>query len=604
MSRSTFIFPRSIRLGLFAGALFCAPVIASSQIVAPPATDAPIPPKQKTDTTREKKRDTIQPPIGRSFGVRGAELGPALHWNGNEIFATGAITLTDLLERIPGITVLRSGWIATPQYAELSGGIGRIKIYLDGVELDNLNPRANALDLSWIPLWSLEDIAVERSAGEVRISLKTWAVQSTTAYTRTDVYTGDENTNLYRGYYGKRYRHGEGFQLGAQQFSTTNPRSGGGDELSILSRVAIGKANWSLDAFATRAHLTRELQQANLDTASIPPLDASYTVEYLRLSLGKTTGGPWAQIIASSIRFAESGSTTGAAAAATNLIPVDTVDTARSESQYFVRAGWASQYLRSEVNDRIRALNGTTYHDAVAQVEIATAPVTIGARVKHSEFGSSRAEAWGKLMLGNLAGVSAVIGKQYKVSGEKPSPEVNSLRIEGGVNLLGAWLAAGFLQQDTMSTAPPNEFGFTFSRIATGKDRGKYVSLRGPFFRGFSSDSYLLRWDDVVAYRPQIQSRTELRLHSQWLSRFPTGDFDFSASGIYDYRSAARFPTTGETKFTLAGQTVSLLIELRIMRAVLTYQLRNMNGYNYTVVPGFLMPRGLNLYGVRWEFWN
>jgi len=40
------------------------------------------------------------------------------------------------------------------------------------------------------------------------------------------------------------------------------------------------------------------------------------------------------------------------------------------------------------------------------------------------------------------------------------------------------------------------------------------------------------------------------------------------------------------------------------MRAVLTYQQRNILGYLYQVVPGFEMPRVLQIYGVRWDFWN
>jgi hypothetical protein len=49
---------------------------------------------------------------------------------------------------------------------------------------------------------------------------------------------------------------------------------------------------------------------------------------------------------------------------------------------------------------------------------------------------------------------------------------------------------------------------------------------------------------------------------------------------------------------------VSTLLEIRIMRAVLTYQQRNILGYLYQVVPGFEMPRVLAIYGVRWDFWN
>ena len=51
-------------------------------------------------------------------------------------------------------------------------------------------------------------------------------------------------------------------------------------------------------------------------------------------------------------------------------------------------------------------------------------------------------------------------------------------------------------------------------------------------------------------------------------------------------------------------KTLSGILEIRILRAVLSYQQRNILGYLYEVVPGFEMPRVLATYGVRWDFWN
>ena len=41
--------------------------------------------------------------------------------------------------------------------------------------------------------------------------------------TRTDVSTGDQQTNMYRGYFGQRYRNGLALQFGAQQVGTSPP---------------------------------------------------------------------------------------------------------------------------------------------------------------------------------------------------------------------------------------------------------------------------------------------------------------------------------------------------------------------------------------------
>jgi hypothetical protein len=75
-------------------------------------------------------------------------------------------------------------------------------------------------------------------------------------------------------------------------------------------------------------------------------------------------------------------------------------------------------------------------------------------------------------------------------------------------------------------------------------------------------------------------------------------------AGVYEYRGHTIFPLDAGDLQTPVAKTVSALLEIRIMRAVLSYQQRNILGYLYQVVPGFEMPRVLAIYGVRWDFWN
>jgi hypothetical protein len=46
------------------------------------------------------------------------------------------------------------------------------------------------------------------------------------------------------------------------------------------------------------------------------------------------------------------------------------------------------------------------------------------------------------------------------------------------------------------------------------------------------------------------------------------------------------------------------LLELRLQNAVISWQFRNLLGVRYEPIPGFNAPRPINVYGVRWEFWN
>ena len=97
----------------------------------------------------------------------------------------------------------------------------------------------------------------------------------------------------------------------------------------------------------------------------------------------------------------------------------------------------------------------------------------------------------------------------------------------------------------------------------------------------------------------------ELFLRTDLLDRFPTNNFGLMASVIHEYRSGVRFPV-GPTDVLMAPgyRTISTLLEIRILRATVSWQFRNVLGERYRQVPDFLMPRQTNFYGVRWSFTN
>lgn len=605
-------FAKQIRsttcLGFAVGAFCFAASRTDAQIIGAPASEVPLPTKVPTDTTKVKK-DSVKAPIGVMAGVRLTEIGPEYHWRGNEIFATGAVTLSDLLERVPGINIIRSGGILSPQIPRQMGAVGRVKIYLDGVELDNLDRRAESLDLAWIPLWSLEDVRVDRSAGEIRVNLRTQSVNSTTPFTRTDVYTGDEDTNIYRGFYGKRFDRGHALQLAAEQATTGSARSGSGDKLSVLTRLGTANRRWSLDAFANRTHGARDLQRPLTEGRPVPAYDATTTYAYIRFVAGNATRGPWAAVIVSSLNTGESSPRTDSARAKLTRVAVDTVDSARSERQFVLRTGFTAARFLSTIDDRIRSIDGRTYHDFTGAGQVFLGPLTAGGRIKQSGFSTSRAEAWGRFQPLSFIALNGSVARNTPPSRSSPSyspaiPTYTFAQIEAGVRLFGPWLAAGVMTQDTLASAAPTIFGQGFSGNSSGQGNATYASLRGTFLRDFSLDAYAVRWDVESFYRPRTQSRTELRFRTNWRSRFPKGEFELNSAVTHNYRSATFFRMGSESLSVDAAQYLDLLVEIRIMRGVATYQLRNMTGYPYENLPGFFAQRAFNLYGIRWEFFN
>lgn len=615
---------RRSRLGYLVGAFFiAAPFALRAQVVVPPASEVPIPPKPKTDST-VAKRDTIKAPFGRSVGPRTADIGPQYQWNRDEMFASGAYTVADLLERVPGATGFRTGWLASPKFVAMNGDLRKIKVFYDGIEMDNLDPRSGSmLDLTTIDLWTLENVSIERFANELRIHLKSWRVDRTDPVTRTDVYTGDEDTNIYRGFYGKRFQNGTGLQLGGQQFSTRSARfGGGGDALTFMGRVGIARKMWSIDAFAVTRNAARDLQPTFGNGLSLPPYDGTHRLAYVRAAIGNSTGGPWLEAVAASMRFAEQSAHQDAATAFGKMIRPDTTDTTTKRIQYTLSAGIAQGPINASVSDRVRAFEGDVTHSPSIRLEASGRIGIIGLYgEKTGDSKRKRADAvfrFTPLSFIAIAGAasydspddstsnSVIAVSEDSVTSELviPVPKTKSARIEVGLRIWNPWLVAGFITRDTAVLAPPTVIDSVYSIQEVGKRNGVYAGLRGKVFKDLNIDAIGTKWDSAGFYQPEYQVRAELNLTTKWLSRFPSGSFGLKLAAIHEYRSEVRFPTPAGNITTKDGQMTSALVEIRILKGVASYQVRNLFGKIYQIYPGFIMPRSVGVYGIRWEFWN
>jgi len=580
---------------------------ARAQVVQPPASEVPIPPRPKADTTAAKP-DTIKPRFGRGPAVGTSDVGPQYSWNRDEIFASGALSLADLVERVPGVTSFRSGWMASPKFAAINGDLNRIRVYYDGIALDNLDARTDPLlDLNTIPLWTLESVTVERLGGEIRVYCKSWQTQSTTPYTRTDVTTGTENTNIYRGYYGKRYGNGAALQLAGQQFSTENNRlGGGGDALSFLVRTGIARKMWSVDVYADRVTSTRAVEPTFGTGLALPAYGATSSFAYLRGAVGRLDGGPWLQAMASSMKLQENSAHTVATTNPGFAAISDTTDTTSRRAQYYLSAGFTQGPLRASVSDRIRSVSGSTTHVPGGRFTFDAPYAFLNLFGEKDDFRKvNRVDATARLTPLPWAALAGSVTRiTSTVTGPAKPRDFTAGRVEAGVRLLGPWLVGGFLTRDTALLQPLRVFDTAYVARLSGRRSGAYVGLRGKIYKDIGADIIATRWDSADAYRPHYQARSELNVDTKWLSRFPSGSFGFRLATVYEYRSEVSFPLASGVSATGLSNVFSGLLEIRILHGIASYQVRNMAGYLYQQVPGFYMPRAVNIYGIRWEFWN
>lgn len=555
------------------------------------------------------RRDTIKAPFARAPMPVPIGIGEVLVFDRQSLFASSAFTLQDLLDRIVGITGLRSGWIASPMASAFLGDVRRVRVFYDGLEYDELDPNTGGvLDLSQVQLWTLEELRIEPGATEVRVYMRSWRVDRTTPYSRTDVGTGDQQTNVYRGFFGRRYRRGQGFQLGAQQYGTTpsQRRSPSSDLLSVLGRVGWARGRWSIDAFGVRSSRNRGTMTAQFGTPgfeSIDSLKARRLDAYVRAAYGDPEGGPWLQAMAGALDYhiEHESSLSG------DTIPTDT---GRFVAQYLLAGGFTRWGLRVEAAERLRVLDGRRLFTPLGRAELVAGPLAISAFAEGLGPDSlARAEAVGRLTpLPFIALLAAAGRSSERVPGDS-SVVTTFLRGEAGLRIVGLWLIGGMIRRDAAVLAAPVVFSDSLVPVVSPEAIGLSAAIRGRLYRALRANAVGIRWNDSSGfYRPRYQTRSELFISTNWLSRFPSGNFGLLVGGVHEYRSSTRFPLVLNNQPTVAtvpdSRTYNFQLEIRIVSAVLSYQFRNIRGDIYQLVPGYTMPRQTQFYGVRWEFWN
>ena len=548
----------------------------------------------------ERRRvDTIKAALPRAELPPSTDIGTPYRWDREALDATGALTLAELLERIPGVVGFRTGWIASPQLASYLGDAAAIRLFVDGVELAPLSARASpGIDLAEVALWPLEEVVVERAPSEVRVYMRTWSVRNTTPFTRTDVYTGNEDTNIYRGYFGRRFGRGEALQLAGEQYGTSGQRFGIGDQLALLGRIGIGRSRWAADAFVLRSNRTRPTHTSQLFGGVVPDLDARWTTAYVRAATGDPDAGPWLQLIAASQAHRES-------SAHQQTAPVDTADTTRSVSDWIVTGGLGGERARLSATARARVGDGETRFAQSARLGVALGRLSLTGLGEHGmQDSTSRVDGTARLRL--FGPLEAVVSGEYAWDHHDGAANEESIggRAELGLALRRVWLTGGVLYRDTTALVPANLFEQGFTGGIETEAVGAVATVRGKVWRDVGIDGMVVAWESEGLYRPQHHAIGRLYVDTRWLRRFPRANFGFLAWVQGEYRSEVPFPTETGLAYSTSAKVLSFLVEVRIVDAVLTWQLRNAAPLRQSHVPGFLVPGPMQLYGVRWTFWN
>jgi hypothetical protein len=613
----------------------------------------------KGDTTKslvplpKPKADTIKAPLSRAEAPPILEIGPSRIYDRTALFATGALTLSDLLGRVPGLTEFAAGALAAPVVVASQGDLRGIRIFLDGLELDPMDRRARGISpINDLPIHSLEEVRIERGADEVRVYARTWRVDRTVPYTRADIATGDQNSNLYRAFFGRRYDHGEALQVSAEQF-TTQPDNAlpSSDALNLMGRLGLTRGPWSADAFIEHTHKNRAPWRGTGDasetTQIIDGIETQRSTAYLRFGNGDPDRGRWFQVMASANEYHNKPRSSTDLSTSPGTDSTALGDSVSYESQYLLTGGVTRGPVQISGAERVRVGGNRTSHVASGRASAVGGPIALSLFAEGSSYlNPSRVDATAKLSLLNRIAINGAASRtgsgdfdrlfveprtgaildengQFVLSGLGPfvTPDTTevtryrlaartSLRAEAGIQLRDLWLSGGILHRGATTLLAPAEFGTMFQQASAVRTEaeatGKTASIRGRLWKAVNIDAWAVAWSDSTGfYRPQYQTRTELYIQTNLLDKFPRGNFGLLTSLSHEYRSSARFPVSADSVAIAPGYRVlAFKLEIRVQTAVVSYQFRNLLQEKYAMVPGFNMPRQTQFYGVRWDFWN
>jgi hypothetical protein len=545
--------------------------------------------------------DSIFAPLPRAEAPAPLDGGFTHRWVRDELFRSGAMNLAELLDRIPGVSLLRSGLLLSPQVLTWWGDPTRVRVFLDGVELDQLDARSGAArDLGVVDLWTLEEVSAETTPAELRVHLRSWRVDRRVPETRVDVYTGDDDSNLYRGFFGRRFASGLAAQFGFQQFSSVNRQQGGdGDALSLFARAGWARRDWSFDAAVHRENRTRNATLRVDESPGVPPFAGGTTHLIGRASYRTPDSrGLWGQLAGHRGTWREA----AAGGDGVSAFSTDTVDTLVTRRQFMGTAGLTAFGVRLSGTGRYRTVGDAWYFTPSARASWERWGLAASAFLEHNAEDSIA-----RLDVSARYRVRRWLSAEFGASDRAPmwtNPEVaaTAWRGLGRMQLFGWELSGGALSIPAATIRPIQVFNAGYDTVTVPARSATLFGASGPLYRVVRLDLHATQWEAVGPYRPATELRARVHMETEWRQRFPRGDFTFRGSLEYRNQGETIAPLATGDLTLIAASTWTSVVELRIRTATITWQFRNNTGTVYESVAGFRMPQRVNLYGIRWNF--
>jgi hypothetical protein len=586
----------------------------------------PIPPEQMVRDTlpTEAFRETEDPdPVLAPIPVyfRPLPVGWASarwEWSRDELLRFHGFSLLELVERVPGLTVVRAGAPGRPAgITALGMGGGAVRVFRDGFEVDPLT--GATLDLQQIGLADLESVRVRRTAAGVRIDLTSFQLREPRAYSLVEFATGNYRSRLLRALFARPFG---GRSVATASFDVLGVS---GFRVAEPGRISNVNARWQY-SLSPRAALQAEYRLAAWDRQG--QLFPERTDRRELLLRGRVQ--PFDRLTFDAMVGRVTRSAAEPAPFQVDLASVQGAARASLE----LGLGWVEAVARA----RDAGAEGPAAPRTDLSARAALNPLPLLAlegevRSAGADGGVSASQASGTVRLGPLFGLSAFYARS---TGERlawtvgtqdppdplpdPDPALRPLFAPLAVPATGdragvEWMARGASAGVALVSgpgglavplglAPDRTFLPVMEEAARGVEAFASVPLPLPR-RSLRLEGWLTAWDEANdrLYLPTEQARLSLVYHDLFFvgQLEPTLRFDLVHRG----RTLVPVPGSPNALVRLDPYQVgNLQLQIRILDVRAFFVLDNAFNFPAADLPAQLQPGSRMLYGVRWEFRN
>jgi hypothetical protein len=336
------------------------------------------------------------------------------------------------------------------------------------------------------------------------------------------------------------------------------------------------------------------------DVAAIKQFKGRELTAYLRAAWGDVDAdGWWLQALAATVQHVEDDS---AAASATTPDP----DTVVAQGQFVGSVGVNRGPLRFAASARYRTMNGDARISPSLRASYTRGILALGGFVEQrGPDSTSRLDAALRLSPLDWLYVAGAFSRHRPDEALAGGSERTNLRGEVGVTVRARTLRLGVISHSEAQAPGLQVFDSTYGPATQAAGQAIEVGFSGPIVGPFSFEVRALDWSESAIYRPDNEIRSELRVSTDLKRYLPRGNFFMTAAVTHEWRSDLLAPDgLGGTERAAGAGVYGTLLDIRIGTAHIFWYNRNFTGRVYETVPGYLMPRLVQLYGIRWEFWN